>query len=125
MAMTDAANQAAWYQSFLAELRYSVDNPIPLHVDNKGAIDLALYPVSGRRSKQIAIKHHVIREYIENGTIVLIRTPTLDMVADGFTKSLCKGVHSLKPDLGRLWSVADLQLRPGFLQGCSFNEMRR
>ena len=39
---------------------------------------------------------------------------------------LCKGVHSLKPDLGCLWSIADLlQLRPGFLQGCSFNEMRR
>ena len=90
MAMTDVANQAAWYQSFLVELRYSVDDPIPLHGDNKGAIDLALNPVTGRRSKHIAIKHHVIREYIENGTIVLIRTPTLDMVADGFTKSLSR-----------------------------------
>ena len=39
---------------------------------------------------------------------------------------MCKGVHSLMPDLGRLWSTADLlQLRPGFLQRCSFNEMRR
>ena len=38
----------------------------------------------------------------------------------------CKGVHSLKPDLGHLRSIADLlQPRPGFLQGCSFNEMRR
>jgi len=90
MAMTDAANQAAWYQSFLAELGYSVDDPIPLHGDNKGAIDLALNPVTGRRSKHIAIKHHVIREYVENKTITLIRTPTLDMVADGFTKSLSR-----------------------------------
>ena len=48
MAMTDAANQAAWYQSFLAELGYSVNDPIPLHGDNKGAIDLALNPVMGR-----------------------------------------------------------------------------
>ena len=40
--------------------------------------------------------------------------------------SSCKGVHSLRPDLGCLWSIADLlQLRPGFLQRCSFNEMRR
>jgi hypothetical protein len=88
MAMTDAANQAAWYQSFLTELGYNVDDPIPLHGDNKGAIDLALNPVTGRRSKHIAIRHHVIREYIENGTISLIRTPTEEMVADGFTKSL-------------------------------------
>ena len=90
MAMTDATNQAAWYQSFLAELGYSVNNPIPLHGDNKGAIDLALNPVMGRRSKHIAIKHHVIHEYVENHTISLIRTPTLDMVAEGFTKLLSR-----------------------------------
>ena len=70
------------------ELGYEVDNPIPLHGDNKGAIDLALNPVTGRRLKHIDIRHHVIREYVEKGTISLIRTPTLDMVADGFTKLL-------------------------------------
>ena len=88
MAMTDASNQAQWYKSFLAELGYDVDSPIPLHGDNKGAIDLALNPITRRCSKHIAIKHHVIREYVETGIIALIRTPTLDMVADGFTKSL-------------------------------------
>jgi hypothetical protein len=92
MAMTDAANQAAWYESFLTELGYEVDNPIPLHGDNKGAIDLALNPVTGRRSKHIAIRHHVIREYIEKGTISPIRTPTAEMVADGFTKSLLRAL---------------------------------
>ena len=88
MAKTDAAYQAAWYQSFLTELGYKVNNPILLHGDNKGANDLALNPVTGRWSKHIAIRHHVIREYIENGTISLVRTPTAEMVVDGFTKSL-------------------------------------
>jgi hypothetical protein len=92
MAMTDMANQATWYQSFLMELGYSVDDPIPLHGDNKGAIDLALNPVTGRRLKHIAIRHHVIREYIEKGTISLIRTPTAEMVADSFTKSLLRAL---------------------------------
>ena len=55
MAMADAANQVAWYCSFLEELRYTVGNPIPLHGDNKGAIDLALNPVTGRQSKHIDI----------------------------------------------------------------------
>ncbi len=91
MAMTDAANQAAWYHSFLKELGYTVDDPIPLHGDNKGAIDLALNPVTGRRSKHIEIKHHVIREYVERSTITLVRTRTEDMLADGFTKSLARG----------------------------------
>jgi len=33
MAMTDVGNQAAWYQGFLKELGYSVDDPIPIHGD--------------------------------------------------------------------------------------------
>ena len=70
------------------ELRYTVEEPIPLHGDNKGAIDLAANPVTGRRSKHIDIKHHAICEYIEEGKISMVRTPTAEMVADGFTKSL-------------------------------------
>ena len=88
MAMTDASNQGVWYRSFLSELGYKVDTPIPLHCDNKGAVDLALNPVTGRRSKHIDIRHHVLREYSESKQISLIRTPTAEMVADGFTKSL-------------------------------------
>ena len=72
------------------ELGYSVDDPIPLHGDNKGAIDLALNPVTGCRSKHIDIKHHVIRGYIEKAHISLICTPIEEMVADGFTKSLSR-----------------------------------
>jgi hypothetical protein len=92
MAMTDAANQAIWYQSYFRELGYSTDGPVPIqiHADNKGAVDLAQNPVTGRRSKHIDIKHHVIREYIENDQICLIRTPTADMVADCFTKNLAR-----------------------------------
>src|SRR5882757_832549 len=47
MALADAGNQAAWYRMFLEELGYDVRDPIPLHEDNKGAVDLALNPVTG------------------------------------------------------------------------------
>ena len=86
MALADAANQAAWYRSFLTEIGYAVEDPIPLHGDNKGSVDLALNPVTGRRSKHIPIKFHVVREYVEDGLIDLVRTSTHDMLADGFTK---------------------------------------
>jgi hypothetical protein len=86
MALAEAVNQAAWYQSFLMELGYEVSDPIPLHGDNKGAVDLALNPVTGRRSKHIPIKHHAIRKYVEEGLIDLIHTPTNEMLADGLTK---------------------------------------
>ena len=83
------------------ELGYSVDNSIPLHGDNKGAIDLALNPVTGYRSKHIDIKYHVICRYIEKGYISLICTPTEEMVANGFTKSLsCVLLHHFNSGMG-------------------------
>jgi hypothetical protein len=101
MAMTDASNQGVWYRSFLRELGYDVNAPIPLHCDNKGAVDLALNPVTGRRSKHIDIRHHVIREYLESNQISLIRTPTTEMVADGFTKSLSRTLlHRFNTHMG-------------------------
>jgi hypothetical protein len=65
-----------------------VDDSIPLHGDNKGAIDLALNPITGHRSKHIDIKYHVIHRYIEKGYISLIHTSTKEMVTNGFTKLL-------------------------------------
>src|SRR6266850_885389 len=101
MAMTDASNQGVWYRSFLMELGYTVDEPIPLHGDNKGAMDLAENPVTGCRSKFIDIKHHAIRKYIQEGKISIIRTPTAEMVVDGFTKSLaCVLLQHFNSDMG-------------------------
>jgi len=101
MALTDAANQAAWYQNFFTRLGYSMDDPIPLHGDNKGSIVLSLNPVTGRRFKHIDIKHHVICEYIENRYTSLICTPTKEMVADVFTKLLPHVLlHHFNSDMG-------------------------
>jgi hypothetical protein len=68
----------------------SVTDLIPLHGDNKGAVDLALNPVTGKQSKHIPIKHHAIREYVKEKQIELIRTSTNNMIADGFTKPLAQ-----------------------------------
>ena len=67
MALANVANQAVWYQGFLKKLRYTIEDTVPLHGDNKGAVDLALNPVTSCQSKHIDIKHHVIHEYIEDG----------------------------------------------------------
>src|SRR5580692_8540864 len=69
MALANVANQAVWYHGFLKEIQYTIEDPVPLHGDNKGAVDLALNPVTGHQSKHIDIKHHVICEYIEDGRL--------------------------------------------------------
>ena len=72
-----------------------------LNCDNKGAVDLALNPVTSRRSKHIEIRHHILHEYSESGHISLIHTPTAEMVADGFTKSLpCALLQRFNLDMG-------------------------
>ena len=88
MALAKASNQAMWYCSYLLELGYETPDSILLHSNNKGAVNLALNPMTGRRSKHIPIKHHAIREYVKDGVIDLIRTPSEDMLADRMTKPL-------------------------------------
>ena len=101
MALADAANQAVWYWGFLKELGYTIEDAVPPHGDNKGAVDLALNPVTSHWSKHINIKHHVIYKYIEDGQISLICTPTEEMVVDGFTKLLsCTLLLHFNPNMG-------------------------
>ena len=88
MSLCKASNQAMWYRTYLKELGYEVSSLIPLHCNNKGAVDLSQNPITGRRSKHITIKHHAIREYVAKQAIELVRTPTGEMLADGLTKSL-------------------------------------
>jgi hypothetical protein len=88
MALAKASNQAMWYCSYLLELGYETPDSILLHSNNKGAVNLALNPMTGRRSKHIPIKHHAIHKYVEDGVIDLVRTPLEDMLVDRMTKSL-------------------------------------
>ena len=46
MALANVANQAVWYCGFLKELGYTIKHAVPLHGDNKGAVDLALNPIN-------------------------------------------------------------------------------
>ena len=58
-----------------------------LQVDNMGAIQLAKNPVHHERSKHIDIKHHFVREQVENKTLEIEYVNTKDNLADIFTKT--------------------------------------
>jgi hypothetical protein len=101
MQMADAGNQAMWYRMFLEELAYDVQDSIILHVDNKGARDLSLNPVTGQKSKHIPIKYHVIRDYIDNDQVDVVQVASADMLANGLTKMFAKDkLSQFVPDLG-------------------------
>ena len=94
--------------------------PQLLRIDNNGAMDLAKDPKHHDRTKHIAIRHHFIREAIENKAVVLEHVRTEDNVADVLTKSLARVKHEHHMDgLGvRRRSGSPIELDPtGFCHG--------
>ena len=80
----------------LADLGYANHNskkPTKLFSDNQGAIALANNPVSHSRAKHIAIKHHCVREVIQDHLIWVQYIPTAEMTADSLTKALGHEKH--------------------------------
>jgi transposase InsO family protein len=82
-----ATQQAIWLKRILEDFGEKQE-AVTIHCDNKSAIAMAKNPVFHGRTKHIAIKHHFIREAIEDEEVQLSFCKTNDQVADIFTKAL-------------------------------------
>jgi hypothetical protein len=93
IAASDAAKEAIWLLGFLNEiLRASgalEQKGVKLHIDNASALRLRNPEFHGR-TKHINIRHHFIREHVENGSIIPEWIPGQDNVADILTKALAR-----------------------------------
>ncbi|GKA76476.1 hypothetical protein Tco_0782937 [Tanacetum coccineum] len=76
-----------WMRLRLSDYGF-VFNKIPLYCDNRSAIALCCNNVQHSRSKHIDIRHHFIREQVENGVVELYFVTTDYQLADIFTKAL-------------------------------------
>ncbi|GKC56084.1 hypothetical protein Tco_1083682 [Tanacetum coccineum] len=65
-------------------------NKIPLYCDNKSAIALCCNNVQHSRSNHIDIRHHFIKEKVENGVVELYFVRTEYQLVDIFTKPLAQ-----------------------------------
>jgi hypothetical protein len=88
IALSQAATQAAWYHSFLREVALPLDQSITIYGDNKGSVDLANNPITGRGTKHIDTRFHYIRQCIQEQTVSLTRIPSAEITADTLTKPL-------------------------------------
>ena len=77
-------------QEFLTDLGTvpNMDKPVTLYCDNSGAVANSKEPRSHKRGKHIERKYHLIREIVNRGDVVVKKIPTLDNLADPFTKTL-------------------------------------
>jgi len=62
--------------------------------DNQGAGDLTRNPVFHNRTKHVDIRHHFIRELVENNEVIAEYIPTEKMRADVLTKGLSTSKHN-------------------------------
>lgn len=93
MGLTDAAKEAVYLIGFLKELGFESLTNVTIFNDNQGAGELARNPVYHGRSKHIDIRHHFVREVLQNRSVRLEFLPTERMLADALTKRLGSGKH--------------------------------
>ena len=83
-----ATTQAIWLRRILDDFDEKQGEATPIMCDNKSAIAMTKNLVYHSRTKHIAIKHHFIREAVEDDEIQIKYSKTEDQVADIFTKAL-------------------------------------
>lgn len=93
MAASQAAKEALFLINVLTELEEDVQTPVTLNCDNVGAIELSKNQGYHPRTKHIDIRHHFLRELVEDQRIQLRHVSTKDMLADILTKALGRLIH--------------------------------
>ena len=92
-ASSETAGQTMFCRNIAMDLGLPQSGPTKLWSDNQAAIAIANNPVANWRTRHLAIRHHMLRELIQNGDIEFGYCPGRDMVADPLTaKPLSKEV---------------------------------
>ena len=87
IAVGSCCTQLLWMQKLLLDYRICQEH-LTIYYDNTSAINISKNPIQHSRTKHIEIRHHFIRELVENGTPTLEFIHTDDRKADLFTKPL-------------------------------------
>ena len=93
MALKEATKESIYLTSVITYINtklhlYNTSNTPTILVDNKGSLKLAENPEFHKRTKHIDIIYHFIRECIRDNKLKVGYIPTLEQLADGFTKGL-------------------------------------
>lgn len=92
--MAASVKEALWIRTLLDEIQETTVSShgggTTLLVDNQSAMALAKNATFHDRTKHIAVRHHFIRDEIEEGSIRPEYVPTGDQVADVLTKALSR-----------------------------------
>jgi hypothetical protein len=87
-AIAEVCKEICFIVQVMEFMGMDVARPIPVHVDNVGAIFMANNKVTSQRTKHIDVRYHFVRELIEKRLIKICFVKSADNKADLFTKNL-------------------------------------
>ena len=93
MALSLAVKELIWIYMLLKTMGLDVDKPCIVYEDNRSTIKIAENATALRRTKHIDIRHHFLREHVDNGLIKLVAVGTADQRADILTKILGRELY--------------------------------
>ncbi|CAM8904112.1 unnamed protein product [Rhodiola kirilowii] len=100
MAAGSCCAQMLWIKQLLKVVGLDQDT-MTLYCDNMSAISISKDPVQHSRTKHIDIRHHLIRELVEDKLISLFHMPTEKQLVDILTKPLdAERFETLRSALG-------------------------
>ena len=93
-------SQLVWKKQMLKE--YNVEQDVlTLYCENLSAINISKNPIQHSRTKHNDIRHHFIRDLVEEKIVTLEHVDTEEQLADIFTKALdAKQFEKLRGKLG-------------------------
>ena len=96
--MSSCAMEMMFIKQVVESINFEVSLSMVLYCDNAGAIDLARNYSMGGRTKHIDVRHHYLRELIDQGFIRIEFVGTDDNISDIFTKGLSLGPYDRHSD---------------------------
>ena len=83
-----AAKKAVHFRRLLHSLGIEQTQPITCFEDNSSAINLAEAPAVTNKSKHIHTRFHLIRDYVKQKIVKMVKVPGTDNAADLYTKTV-------------------------------------
>jgi hypothetical protein len=87
IAAGSCCTQLMWMKQLLVDYGFPQGMMI-VYCDNTSAINISKNPIQHSRTKHIDIRHHFIRDLVENQVVSLDYVSTENQLADLFTKPL-------------------------------------
>ena len=87
-AMVEALCELKWIKNVLYTMGIDHQGPMNLFCDSRSALHIAANPVFHERTKHVELDCHFIRDDIQRGVVRTKHVPTMNQLADIFTKAL-------------------------------------